>query len=141
MQRLDVLDHPEWNAERTILQELQQRLLRLRVPSEEMHCLGKHRLAYKERRFEFLDARRNPTMVSFGEIKKATKGPVSTIASIAAESRQMFGIRGEVGVAGIDHPPHPSHQLSQPGRAMGLTRGFEGEPQALFDKLSELLAA
>src|ERR1700721_126 len=73
--------------------------------------------------------------------KKATRGPVSTIAAvIAAKAREMLGIGGEVGNARIEHAPCALHQ---PGKRRGRTsaRGFENEPQPLLDQILELAPA
>jgi hypothetical protein len=43
-------------------------------------------------RFEFLDSLGDPAVVSLRSVEKATSGPVSTMANIAAEACKMFGI-------------------------------------------------
>src|SRR5258708_24776653 len=73
--------------------------------------------------------------------KKATSGPVSTMAGIAAETLEVLGIRSEVGNAGIDHALCALHQVSQAWFPPGLARCFENKPQTLLDQILEFAAA
>src|SRR5215470_15928546 len=77
----------------------------------------------------------------FARSKKATSGPVSTMAEVmAGEAGEMFGIRSEVGNPGIDHTAralHPTGELEMPPR---FARRFQDQPQPLFDQIPELAA-
>ena len=73
--------------------------------------------------------------------KKATSGPVSMIANITAEAREMVGIRTEVRSFGRDHPACASHQSGQAERATLFARCFQGKPQPLFNQLLEFATA
>src|SRR5580700_6805045 len=73
--------------------------------------------------------------------KKATSGPVSTIAGIAAEASKMLGIGSEVGDSGVDDPACALHQPTEARLPAGLARSFEHEPQPLLDQVLELAAA
>src|ERR1700726_1345097 len=73
--------------------------------------------------------------------KKATSGPVSTMAGIAAEALEMLGIRSEIGHSGIDDPACALHQPGQAWTPGGRVRSLEPEPQPLLDEILELAAA
>ena len=63
------------------------------------------------------------------------------MANIAAEAREMFGVRGKMGDSGVDHPAGGLHQFGQARRPTGVAWDFEREPQPLFDQLPELAPA
>jgi hypothetical protein len=50
------------------------------------------------------------------------------MAGIAAEAREMLGIRSEIGNSGIDHPACALHQSGQYRKRTGFARSLEYEP-------------
>src|ERR1700746_315132 len=131
----------ERDAQRAVVDELQEGVLRLGVASEQVRRLGEHRFTDKQGRVEFLETFRNPAVVLFRPIENATSGPVAPMATvIAAEAREMLGIRGQVRHTGIDDAARP---LGQPGKARitaSLARRFEDEAHPFLDQIAELAA-
>jgi hypothetical protein len=110
-QRVNVLFNPECRPECTILRKAEQRV---RCPPEtrqKMHRLGHDRFADEKRCLEFVDVRGGPAVVSLASVQKSDERPVSTIASIAAEAREMFGVRSEIEETGSDHTACRARQL------------------------------
>src|SRR5262245_38265012 len=54
---------PERDTKRTIVNELEDDVLCLRIAREQVHRLRQHRLANEERRLELLDALGNPIVM------------------------------------------------------------------------------
>src|SRR5438067_9238077 len=74
--------------------------------------------------------------------KKATSGPVSTMAAvIAAEVFKVLGIGSEVWNSGVDRPPRAPHQPCKAVTPTRFGRSFEHEPQPLLDQIPKLAAA
>ncbi len=70
-QRTDMVIDLKRDAERAILEELKQGVLRPRVPREQVHRLREHRFTYEERRFEVLDALGDPNVVLLRPVEKS----------------------------------------------------------------------
>jgi hypothetical protein len=106
---------------------------------EEIHRLGQHWLAYEQRRVQFLDLFDYSGWCCSAQSRKATNGPVSTMAGpIATEAFEVLRIGCEV------RKVHRSAcALYQAGEALTLlryARGFKHEPQPLLDQVLELAA-
>ncbi len=66
---------PESDAERTILQEGEQRIVRSRAPGKKMHRLGQDGFADEERGFECFDPLGDPAVVLFPSVEKGNERP------------------------------------------------------------------
>ena len=69
-QRADMLIDPECDAQRSMLDKLQDGNRRLWVTREQVHRFGEHRLTDEERRIELLEALRDPAVVLFRPVEK-----------------------------------------------------------------------
>jgi hypothetical protein len=71
-------------------------------------------------------------------LKKATRGPLSTIAATAAKTREMFGVGSQIRNAGIDNAARALHQCGEACMPRRFALDLEYEPQPFLDEILEL---